>query len=539
MRTTFDVRVWSVRERRLKTRVSWQVRWQVAGRSKANARDFSSQAAAESRLAEILTAVRRGEAFDLETGLPAREAHALRAAQAAEQSLAPRSWIEIARAFTDAKWDEDQAPGSRRSIAEALGPVTAVLVDAPVPATLADLVREALSGWTFNTGMRTTIARSGRRREKEPPAQWAAVLDWLERHSLPIADLADPDVTRTALRALSLRMDGRPAAANTVTRRRQVFGMALKYAVARGELEANPLATSDWGPPRKVVAIDRRVVVNPAQARRLFAAVAGRAPELEAFYATIYHAALRPGELQKLRRDQLTLPASGWGEVVVECNNPEISPRWSDTPDSPRQARQLKHRAKGEVRPVPLNPELVAILRRHLDAFGTTADGRLFRSGRDGPVKVARYREVWREAREAALTPAEAASPLARRPYDLRHAAVSGWLNAGVPVTQVAEWAGHSVRVLLMVYAKCIVGQDELARRRIDDALAAGNPTPTPGQEATMPPPDAPQPLVTGNSSAAVSTPCPRDAGESRSQPVTDGYEPPGADDPDLGGLWL
>ncbi|WP_035920710.1 hypothetical protein [Frankia sp. QA3] len=50
---------------------------------------------------------------------------------------------------------------------------------------------------------------------------------------------------------------------------------------------------------------------------------------------------------------------------------------------------------------------------------------------------------------------------------------MSGWLNAGVPVTQVAEWAGHSVRVCLLVYAKCIAGQDEAARRRIDAALAA------------------------------------------------------------------
>lgn len=29
-----------------------------------------------------------------------------------------------------------------------------------------------------------------------------------------------------------------------------------------------------------------------------------------------------------------------------------------------------------------------------------------------------------------------AASPLARRPYDLRHAAVSTWLNGGVPPTR-------------------------------------------------------------------------------------------------------
>lgn len=44
-------------------------------------------------------------------------------------------------------------------------------------------------------------------------------------------------------------------------------------------------------------------------------------------------------------------------------------------------------------------------------------------------------------------------------------------LNAGVPATQVAEWAGHSVHVLLKVYAKCIEGQDEAARQRIDEML--------------------------------------------------------------------
>jgi hypothetical protein len=40
-----------------------------------------------------------------------------------------------------------------------------------------------------------------------------------------------------------------------------------------------------------------------------------------------------------------------------------------------------------------------------------------------------------------------------------------------VPPVQVAEWAGHSVAVLLRIYAKCIDGQDQLNKRRIDDAL--------------------------------------------------------------------
>jgi integrase len=59
------------------------------------------------------------------------------------------------------------------------------------------------------------------------------------------------------------------------------------------------------------------------------------------------------------------------------------------------------------------------------------------------------------------------------RPYDLRHAAVSTWLNAGVPATQVADWAGHSVDVLLRVYAKCIAGEQDEAKRRPEEAMKA------------------------------------------------------------------
>jgi hypothetical protein len=70
-----------------------------------------------------------------------------------------------------------------------------------------------------------------------------------------------------------------------------------------------------------------------------------------------------------------------------------------------------------------------------------------------------------------ALTPTQVASSLGTRPYDLRHAAVSLWLNAGVPVTEVAKRAGHSVDVLLRVYAKCIDGQQDHINGKINDAL--------------------------------------------------------------------
>jgi hypothetical protein len=60
---------------------------------------------------------------------------------------------------------------------------------------------------------------------------------------------------------------------------------------------------------------------------------------------------------------------------------------------------------------------------------------------------------------------------MAARPYDLRHAGVSQWLNSGVPALEVAARAGHSVDVLLKIYAKCIDGQEAEMNERILQGL--------------------------------------------------------------------
>lgn len=130
---------------------------------------------------------------------------------------------------------------------------------------------------------------------------------------------------------------------------------------------------------------------------------------------------------------------------------------------------------------MPVPPQLAELLDRHIELF-PPMNRRLFvtRRGPGGkyvpsngqPVRANAYLKVFHEARAAALAPVQTRSMLAHVPYDLRHACVSLWLNAGVPPTQVAEWAGHSVEVLLRIYAKCIDGQDEVARRRIEAALA-------------------------------------------------------------------
>ena len=113
------------------------------------------------------------------------------------------------------------------------------------------------------------------------------------------------------------------------------------------------------------------------------------------------------------------------------------------------------------------------ILRQHIDTFGTAPDGRIFASERGHVVASTAISDVWAEARTLAFTPAQVTSPLAGRPCDLRHAAVSLWLNAGVPATEVAQRAGHSVQVLLHVYAKCLDDGEAVANKRIDAALLA------------------------------------------------------------------
>lgn len=92
-----------------------------------------------------------------------------------------------------------------------------------------------------------------------------------------------------------------------------------------------------------------------------------------------------------------------------------------------------------------------------MNTFGAADDGRLFFG--EGVCSSSSY-QAWQEARLLALPPAVATAPLVRRPYDLRHSALSTWPNAGVDPTAVAD-------------AKCIDGRQEVANRRIEDLLRA------------------------------------------------------------------
>jgi len=448
------VSVYAIR-RRPGRRRPFEVRWQAAGRSRS--KSFTTRKLADSYRAELVRAARTGLEFDPLTGEPT-------AWNPPETAIV--SWYQEATAYAVMKWPS-LAAHSRASLADALATVTPALVrkDAcrrPDPREL----RTALYQHAFNPS-----------RPAEPASTAAHILDWVQQASLPVGCLSEPAVLRTALEALTFRLDGSRAAPNTIIRKRAVLHGALGYAAEAGLLPDNPLDTIAWQMPRSSASVDPMVMASPAQVSALLDAVARTRPELTAFFGCLYYAALRPEEAVALRSADCHLPTSGWGMLRLTAASPRTAAAWTSTGTSHEQ-RGLKHRPDGTIRMVPAPPVLATMLRAHHAAYGTAPDGRLFRGARGGLLSESVYGRAWHAARTLALSPELAVSELARRPYDLRHAALSLWLNTGGDPAQIAARAGNSVAVLLTVYTHCIHGRDDLLNQRIDHVL---KPFPGPG----------------------------------------------------------
>jgi len=366
------------------------------------------------------------------------------------------------------KWQRISA-NHRSNIAEALTKVTVALIRTESDIFEPVEVRTTLREWAFNA----SPAR------KDKPDDVALILAWVRRNCRDMEAWSDPACVRKVLDTLSTKLDHTLAAGSSVRRYTGIVSMALDHAVELGHIDRNPVPMTKRSKVKVAKTIDKRCLINQGHAQRLFSHVkaaprTGR--KLHAFFAMLYCAELRSEEAVGLRVESLHLPETGWGEILVPEAAPESGSQWTDS-GKPRDRRGLKGRAVGDTRPVPAHPTLVKILREyianprskwapHPPLKSTNA---LFPGNRGGDLAGSVYRRAWGKARIAVLTQAEAASPLGKRVYDLRHTCLTNGLNSGVPPAKVAERAGNSAPVLLAVYAKCIAGKDEYLKRRIED----------------------------------------------------------------------
>ncbi|MFC9317427.1 tyrosine-type recombinase/integrase [Streptomyces nigra] len=457
-----DVRVWKVNQVRSK-RAPYQVRWTVAGKVKSAS--FATVALAESRRSELWQAMRKGEAFDVNSGLPESE---VRAAAAKKNAKPDPTWWEFSREYLASRW-RTSAAKTREGLADSLATVALAMMEDGKKAPPPEEARLAVR-WGVVPA----------HKDEDPPSDLAAACTWLQYRSLPLSALTDPKVIRDVQYRLSFKLDNTPAAGETYKRRRRGFNTAMEYAIECGYLDANPLAGMKRAGVTRGDAVDPRVLVNTVQGAQLLTAVSyvgslhrNRGRRLLAFFACQLYAAMRPAEAVGLRERDCYLPETGWGTLTLRETRPVSGKKWTDS-GKRHDKRGLKSREVKTDRPVPIPPLLVAILREHIREFGTAKDGRVFANERGEVLGTSSYWRVWQEARPIALPPEKADSPLARRPYDFRHTCITNWLNAGVPVAEVARRAGNSPEVIHRRYEGCIDGHEEVNNKKIEVAMGWG-----------------------------------------------------------------
>jgi hypothetical protein len=295
---------------------------------------------------------RRGEAFEIESGLPESEVRAAAEAAEAQDAEPPLRWFEFCRKYVSGRW-RTAAAKTREGMADGLAAVTLAMVKRGDGIPEDESLRLA-----FRWGI--VPANEG----EDPPAELKAVYEWVTTTDRPLGDLADAEVFEDVLYRVSYKLDGTPAAGDTYKRRRRALNAALEHAVAIGELPENPLQRTRRKRVGSNDVVDPRVLVNAVQARQLLTSVSYvgswdrcRGRRLVAFYAVLYYAGLRPAEAVGLRLFGLPPAREGLGHADAAGDTPRLRQavdrlRGAPRPAGPEGARGVHRPA----RPHPAGP---------------------------------------------------------------------------------------------------------------------------------------------------------------------------------------
>jgi hypothetical protein len=147
MESSYDVRIWNIKRYQGSRTTTYYVRWVVAGRELK--KPFKTDALADSFRSELVTAARKGEAFEIGSGLPVSTARAGR----------DLSFYALCCQYADLKWPHVAAT-TRRTHAEALTAFTAaMLTDERATRTASCSAGRCAGGRSTRPGVTTRLGR--------------------------------------------------------------------------------------------------------------------------------------------------------------------------------------------------------------------------------------------------------------------------------------------------------------------------------------------------------------------------------------------
>ena len=269
MKPTFKVRFWTIQHKKTRRR-PYGVRWITEGQE--HSEWFTLKTQADNRRSDLMQAARRGEPFDVVSGLPESEYRERNA----------KSLLVLVQAYIDHHWQKS-APNTRRRHVDTMAVAIAAYVVPDKAAPDEKLLRRVL----------TTCLLPANRRQRELSSEEETTARWIERVSRPARELSDRIEAEKLLQALSWNLGGKTAASWTTRIRRGVLHHVLDLGVDTEALDTNPIPRTKVAVERGNSEVDPRVVLNPKQARQVLAALTyagtttGQYDYLCAFFATM------------------------------------------------------------------------------------------------------------------------------------------------------------------------------------------------------------------------------------------------------------
>jgi integrase len=300
-------------------------------------------------------------------------------------------------------------------------------------------VRQAADAWLDGAASGRITTRGG---DVFKPSTVRSYNDSLRKHILPeLGARRLSEVRRADVQALVERMNGKGLSPSSTRNAINAFRVICRRALLQQELALDPCA----GIALPSVRSRRTPSVSAEEVARRITTVHEND---RALWACAFYCGPRLGELRALR----------WEDIDLDGAVLRIERGWD------RVAGPIEPKSRAGRRTIPLPDEVRMHLIRHRLKTGRVA-GLVFGGTADVPFDptsaTTRARHIWERAGMTAVTF-----------HVARHVCASLWIDAGIPLTSVSKFLGHSsITITHDTYAHLVRGAEERAASAFDDYL--------------------------------------------------------------------